>query len=188
MQSGNSLINDYPNNMVMITAAIGTSVGKREEDVGKWVKNTEMTAHITGLNTDTLLPVVLLATGDETQTWALKAARRNPERSWSEFKEEAVERFAAHSRTLEAMTKLFTMEQCKGKAEYPSLLNAAEILAESGAVEMVLLLRSVVAAASVEVRGILNGEAHGAKDRFEFKQGAECATWFAFSYRGSQRE
>lgn len=60
-------------------------------------------------------------------------------------------------------------------------------MATNGAIKTELLVKNVIARAPCDIKAILNDEAYGANSWFEFKKGAEGATWIAFPERIVQR-
>lgn len=59
---------------------------------------------------------------------ALDLAKHDHGLDWERFKREAEIRFASKRRALEAMSRLFATESCKGKEEYAALIRDVEIL------------------------------------------------------------
>lgn len=75
--------------------------------------------------------------------------------------------------------KVLLNRKLKGEGRVCSATES-EILATSGSIKTELLVKNVIAWAPVDIKAILNDEAHRANSLFDFKRGVEGATWIAY--------
>ena len=173
-------INKYTNfDLATAINSIGVYSGT-EGDPEKWAHKVEVVARIAGLPVSLQLDIALLALRGKAQDWALGLMHEGQTWEWEVFKKELIGQFSSQTEVLDAMNRFFSTHARAGCEEYMALLSDADILARKGTIQVEMLVNHVVARAPMELKAILNSEAHVAQSWSAFRRQAEKAAWIAF--------